>query len=119
MYLARRFQDAWKVLWGRSEAQQEVLAIRTEWVELQAHIANMMAQVNRWAQRVAKQEQRAIEAQMQHTENAAPTQVARVVGLYPPPATRKAELRRRLSKMRGIRAPTSLSSPPDEGEESP
>lgn len=118
MHLPRRLQDAWKVLWGRSEAQQEVLVIRAQWVELQAEMANMLAHINRWAMRVAKQEQRATAAlATPEPEPLAPS----------PASSRKAHLRSLaaerlgLSRFREVAAstPVSLSSPPDENGEEP
>lgn len=119
MILTRRLQDAWKVLWGRSEPHMEVLRIRGEWLDIQAQISNTFAILNKWAQRVAKQEQRALAASSE-----APT-------LEPveftPPSDRKRELRARAnelrahsSRLRGL-APLvqarSLSSPPETEDE--
>ena len=122
MILARRLQDAWKVLWGRSEPQLEVVRIRAEWVEIQAQISNTFAILNKWAQRVAKQEQRALAASAIDV----PTQ--ELAESTPQLTDHKAELYRRAAALRGSRsrihglAPlvqeraVSLSSPPDEGE---
>lgn len=109
MHLPRRIQDALKTLWGRSEPQAEILEIRAQWLEIQAHIANTLAKMNTWAARVAKQEQRAAE----RVEHAPPPQPTPIQG-YGTPAQRKQELRRKLSEMRGLRSPVSLSSPPEE-----
>ena len=118
MYLARRLQDAWKVLWGRSEPQQEVLRIQAEWLEVQASFANTFAKMNTWAARVAKQEQRQAENNL---EAAVQPEQRRVVGQLTPPGDRKAALRHRLAEMRGLPSPPSgpisLTSPPE--EESP
>jgi hypothetical protein len=106
--LARRLQDAWKVLWGRSEAQQEVLNIKAQWVEVQAQISTTFAKLNTWAARVAKQEQRALTEHIAAPEAAPPAQ-----GFHPQPGDRKAALRRRVAEARGLtRGPVSLSSPP-------
>lgn len=117
MYIARRLQDAWKVLWGRSEPQQELLRIQAEWLEIQATFANTFAKMNTWAARVAKQEQRSAAA----TLEAVAQPDRQVVGLASPPGDRKAALRRRLAELRGLpqapSAPVSLTSPPE--EESP
>ena len=115
MILARRLQDMWKVLWGRSESHQEVLRIRAEWLEIQAQISNTFAILNKWAQRVAKQEQRALAASQE-----APTQEPVE---FTPLSDRKTELYRRAAELRGRArglhipgSPASLSSPPEEVE---
>lgn len=117
MVLARRLQDAWKVLWGRSEPQQEIMRIRSDWLEVRTDIANTLAKLSTWAARQAKQEQRKL---AEHVESATTEPAAAAMGAHPPPHGRKAELRRRLAEARGLpslRGVVSLTNPPE--EESP
>lgn len=97
----------------------EVLRIRGEWLDIQAQISNTFAILNKWAQRVAKQEQRALAASVE----VPPQEPAE----FTPPTDRKRELYRRAgalraagSRVRGL-APLvharSLSSPPEEEAE--
>ena len=97
----------------------EVVRIRAEWLEIQAQISNTFAILNKWAQRVAKQEQRALAA----SAIDAPTQEP--VESTPQLSNHKAELYRRAAALRSSRsrihglaplvqerAIVSLSSPP-------
>lgn len=113
MILTRRLQDAWKVLWGRTESQAEMLRINAEWLEVKADLANIMAQINRWAARVAKQEQRAAHQALQTPAQSVvpPSEVAT-------PSARKTALRRRaaagLGLERFMRGPMQTPEPENE-----